>query len=126
MADLGSDFAGISDIDANLSSVSGRRCLAEALATRLSTVRGGLLGDPSYGDSLLFRLNAPVSEVLLARRIEKECLKDERVADVFASVTYSAATASASIILTITDDDGPFELVLEVSQLTVELLTQVF
>jgi hypothetical protein len=114
VADLGSDFSGILDIDPALTVVSGTRCLAEALARRLTTPKGRLLGDPDYGHDLRQYLNAAIVDTAqIANAIEIECLKDERVQGVTASVTFDAATQTitASIIVKISDDESfPFTL----------------
>lgn len=88
MASLGTDFAGIDDLDADLSLVSDEEGHAQAIATRLTTDRGGLFYDRSYGLNLNRFLNATVSDVgTLAARIEREALEDERTETASAEVT---------------------------------------
>jgi hypothetical protein len=126
VADLGSDFSGILDIDPALTVVSGPRCLAEALARRLTTPKGRLLGDPDYGHDLRQYLNAAIVDTAqIANAIEIECLKDERVQGVTASVTFDAATQTitANIIVKISDAESfPFTLAVGEASAAITLL----
>jgi hypothetical protein len=104
--------------------VSGRRCLGEAIARRLQTPRGGLIDDPNYGFDLSGELNDDVTQEDVARMsssIEAECLKDERVFGATATVVFANGTLLVTIKLT--DSAGPFLLVLQVTSVTLELLT---
>jgi len=132
-ADLGSDFACIDDLDANLSVVEGRVGLAHAAVRRISTPQFGLHYDGNYGYDVRDELGKPQGQPnrLAAHRIESEVLKDERVADVGAKVEFVAVADSPDrandeldITISLTDDDGPFELTaaLSATGITVELL----
>ena len=131
MATLGTDFAGIDDIDADLSVTDGRIGLAQAIATRLGTPRFGLYYDGNYGYDLRSEIGKPqgAANRVTAHRIETETLKDERISDASASVEYvqvadapDQSNDTLTITLSITDDDGPFELVLSVDDVSVSLL----
>ena len=124
--DLGSDFAGVLDIDAALTVVSGWRNLGNALARRLTTANGALFYDPDYGYDLRSLLNAAVRDTAkIGARIIKEMLKDKRVQSATANVTFSGDTLVAHVGITPKGDDNPaFSLVMNVSQLTVETLLQ--
>lgn len=129
MSNLGSDFHCVDDIDANLSATtSGNRCLAENIARRISAARGSLFYDPNYGTDIRSRLNAAQRVEITASQIEAEALKDERVKDVAASVTFgeagSANEGTLQVELSLTASDGPFSLVLSVSNVTVQILEQ--
>lgn len=129
MSNLGTDFHCVDDIDANLSSVkSDRFCLAENIARRISTARGALFYDLNYGTDIRSRINAAQRVEITASQIEAEALKDERVQDAAASVVFGEVGTSnegtLTVSLTITASDGPFVLVLSVSNLTVEILEQ--
>ena len=120
---LGVDFSCIDDIDASLSLVDGRTCLGQAVARRITTPRGGLFYDSDYGiDIRDFIKQTGFSETQAARIIESEILKDERVNNVVANVTFNQLAEEVSIIITVTDEQGPFVLTVTVDNLTVELL----
>jgi hypothetical protein len=119
--EYGTDFACVEDLDAKLSLASGPRMVAEAVVRRLSTPRGGLWYDPAYGTDLRGYLNGASSRFRVASDVEREALKDERVAAAAASVTRSASTLSVAIELTL-ETGVTFDLTLSVSELTVELV----
>lgn len=123
--ELGIDVACILDADSTWSLVSGKANLARALARRLSTPRGGLFYAPDYGLDVRLYLHADLGAAELANlgpAIEDECEKDERVESCSADVSYSFETRVLTIKLAVTTAEGPFELILAVSQLTVEVL----
>lgn len=127
--DLGSDFACTTDLDANLSTVEGRRCLAEALARRLQTPRGMLWYDKHYGFDITAFVGSSVPEGVIKHGIRKECLKDERVLD--ASVELNTVETDGRIALapeiTVTDSTGgvfTFTATPSDKGLVVELLQQ--
>ena len=121
--EFGDDFAGVLDIGGTLAIVSGRRALAEALLCRLTTPHGSLFYDFEYGLDLRQFLSAPAPEPgLLEMQVRVECEKDERVESVDVEVTFLAETLT--VRLTVTDADGPFNLTIAVSQLTVEYLVE--
>jgi hypothetical protein len=133
MAELGTDFYCIDDLDANLSVVDGRVGLAQAAIRRISTPKFGLHYDGDYGYDVRDELGKPQGQHgrLSAHRIEIEVLKDERVNDAKAEVEFVAVADSAdqqndalTIDVKIADDDGPFELVAIVGSdgITMELL----
>lgn len=89
------------------------------------TPRGGLIRDPNYGFDLTQYLNGDLNAVDIAQMsagIEAECVKDERVLAASASVQLTGAGALI-VTITLTESDGPFSLVLAVSDVTVQLLT---
>jgi hypothetical protein len=124
--DLGSDFAGILDVDAALTVVSGWRNLGNALGRRLTTANGALFYDPDYGYDLRSLLNAALRNTThIASRIIQEMLKDTRVQKATAIVTFSGDTIVAHIGITPKGSDNPsFTLVMNVSQLTVDTVLQ--
>lgn len=124
--DLGSDFAGILDVDAALTVVSGWRNLGHALARRLTTANGALFYAPDYGYDLRSVLNAAIRDTTrIANRIIKEMLKDKRVKSATANVVFDGDTLTAHIGIVPKGNDNPsFSLVMNVSQLTVDTLLQ--
>lgn len=124
--DYGRDLGGVSDIDPTGLEVSGRTALAQAIARRLITPRGRLLDDANYGFDLTQFANddlAPSDYARIRAGIEAECLKDERIFAVTASVTLTANVLVVTVALT--DADGPFTLVLGVSSVTATILSTV-
>ena len=124
--DFGTDLSAVSDLEVTMREVSGRELLAQAIARRLQTPRGGgLFYDADYGyDVRQFVSGSTLPEGTIEAAIENEILKDERVADVQVDVRYFTANKNLKIYVAINDGDGPFDLVLDVSDVTVELLTE--
>ena len=115
MASLGTDFACIEDLDADLSLVSDEEGHAQAIARRLITDRGGLFYERSYGRNLKRYLNATVSDVgTLQAQIEREALEDERTLTAKATVTLASRTLTT--LLRIRSVTGrAFQLAFDVS-----------
>lgn len=121
--DLGTDISCIVDLDANLTVVSGRLALAQAVARRWLTVPGSLWYAPTYGAGLLTALSGSVQSVdEWSRRLESEALKDERLLECTAAVAF--ANEQLSVRGRLVDADGPFSLTLDVSNLTVNILVE--
>ena len=124
---LGVDFSCIDDIDPSLTLVDGREGLAQSVARSISTPRGGLFYDSNYGSDVRGRINRPVDDTITGRLVEAEAIKDERVADVAANVTFVEATGDLTISITLEDEAGPFDLVNTISPtgtITVALLNE--
>jgi hypothetical protein len=126
MAELGSDFAAVEDVDANLTVVSGRVAFAQAIARRLLAPAGSLFYDPDYGFGLSGYLNAIIVGTTgqIESGIERECFKDERTKDVTAEVTFDESAKALAARVDLTDAAGPFALTLNVSALSTEVLLE--
>lgn len=125
MTDFGVDLAALPDLDPLFSLVSGRAVLLEAIARRLRTPRGALFYDPEYGLDLTGYVNESLSRadaLALEAALAAECRKDERIRAAGASVAFEPATRTLRITVRLFDDAGPFELVLSVDRVTVQLL----
>jgi len=124
MSDLGSDFSCFPDMSPTRKVVSGERCLAEHLASRLETPRGGLFYDPDYGTDLRAYVNrSGVTKYQLTQDIQTECQKDERVDSVTVDVTITNTTITAFISVQPENPEiKPFDLTVAVSSLTVDLI----
>jgi phage baseplate assembly protein W len=126
MADvLGTDIGCYPDLDSSGALVSGRTMLAQALARRLTTPRGGLFYDTNYGTDLRLYLNEGMTNEAQSRikaAVESECLKDERVSACSAEVSFSLQTQLLKVSISVDTKAGPFSLTLAVSSLTVDLL----
>jgi hypothetical protein len=132
-ATLGSDFSCVDDIDANLTVVSGARCLGEAAARRIGTPRGGLFYDKDYGYDMRNQLHRVPLPRNAAAQGEAEVLKDERVRDVRMAVEWIPSNEarsdqvpdSLSIELHLQTALGPFDYTLDIDDLTGAVLTEV-
>lgn len=125
MADLGLTISCLGDLDPSFAMVSGRRGLAQEIANRLISPRGSYLPDPEYGFDVRAFLNESIGigEIFrIESGVESEALKDERVDDADATVTYIESSASLRIELRLVDGQGPFDLVISIDALTVDLL----
>ena len=124
--DFGLDIAGVYDFDKSLTTVTGQRAVAEAVARRLITPRGGLFYDPNYGYDVRLLLNNSMlqSDVYaVTAAIEAECEKDERVYDAQVSIKTTASLETLLISIKLQTSAGPFLLTLSVSNVTVDILT---
>jgi phage baseplate assembly protein W len=122
---LGVDISCYPDLDAGFALVSGYTALGQALARRLETPRGGLFYDPDYGTDVREMVNDAATSAFAQQRqqqIEAEALKDERVGTATATVTYSPATSTAAVKLTVDTAVGPFTFVLAVTQISIAVL----
>lgn len=118
--DLGTDIDCADDHGMSFGVATGRKNLANALARRLMTPRGGLFYDPDYGLDVRAYLNAAITDAKLAelaQAIEAECRKDPRVQDVSAAVSVdrTSVTRGLKLKLAIEDADGPFTDILTIS-----------
>lgn len=126
--DYGLDLACTSDILPNAGEVSGLDNLTQALYRRLITARGGLIDDPAYGfdtTTLVDEAQTRRQVAMIASQIDGELTKDERVrrsqtTGEFVQTSLSSGKYIATI--EITTADGPFQMVMAVSRVTVELL----
>jgi hypothetical protein len=125
--DFGTDISCIGDLDPNFNLVSGVACLAQDLAHRLQTPRGGLPYDAGYGFDTRALLNESTSSTSLAawrHSIEAQCLQDERVDSCSATLVFAGQNNSLAITLDVdTSEANSFVLVLGVNSLTVSILS---
>lgn len=125
MIDLGTDIntPDAADLDPYFSTVSGWRCLAQALGRRLVTPRGSLIDDPAYGYDLRSRLADVITTADLAQLggiVKREFEADERVERADVTVTYTAS--ALRVVSQITTATGTMRLVLAVSSVTTDIL----
>lgn len=122
--DYGTTFACATDFTPQMSTVSGLRAVAEAVARRLQTDRGALWYDLDYGTNITRFVNAAVPLSSIETMVENEAIKDERVNDCTCEATQ--IDMSLSLRIQLEADEGPFEFVLSVSELTVSILWGAF
>lgn len=119
---LGSDISGVLDIDSALSTVSGRRALAEAILRRLNTPRGNLPDDPTYGFDLKSIIGTSLRPSVIEQRVVAQVIAEEEVEDVRVRVTSSAAEEEIQIDIIVTDAEGEFEFTVLFSALTLDVI----
>lgn len=124
MADYGTDLSALPDLSFNLQ--SGSANLAEAIARRLVTPRGGLFYDPSYGLDLRQYLGEALTDEVryeIETLVGAECEKDERILSARATLIDGPPQArSLQVAVELETADGPFRFVLSINGVTVEVL----
>lgn len=94
--------------------VRGRLALAQRLLRRLTTPRGRFVYWPDFGYDVRTALLSKKTPDQIGSDVEAECLKDEQVEQVTATVTINGT--GASIRLAVADADGEFEFTLTIDQ----------
>lgn len=124
--DLGTDINLVTDLAGVWGLALGPTNLINALLRRLSTPRGGLFYDPDYGYDLMSQVNSAITESdieTMNGSIVDELRKDSRVLSVTVGLVFTFATKTLQVTISIETADGPFDLVLAASAVTVELLS---
>ncbi len=127
-ADYGTDMFGVDDLDELGRDVTGVTVLRQALARRLITPRGWLLDDPNYGLDVRTYLSDSVDAAKLMQiqqSVRAELLKDQRVLTCTVVATMSGSPSARSVRLVVDGEgrQGPYDLVVEVSKVTAQLLS---
>ena len=124
VTDYGQDFSLVDDLDTTLGVVSGKRVVAEAIARRLITPTGRLIGDANYGYDLNQWCGADVGprdidEIQASCAQEAE--KDERVRSASCTATLASEVLTVTLAAVLIGGET-FSLTLAVSAVSVELL----
>lgn len=132
MADIyGSDLStfagpdGTPDIDPLFRPITGPRVVLEAVARRLMTPRGTMPGAPNYGFDLMGLLGKKMTRVEIERAkrdIEAEANRDERVESAKVVEFVETSKNKFRLRLSVTLAEGPFTLVLSITDVSVQLL----
>ena len=125
---LGSDFAGIDDIDANLSYLEGedpeKLAYVQAIARRYETAHGGLWYDQNYGLDIRTFLVDAIPTNVAEGAIAGEAYKDERTSKALCTITVDPVTSDWSIALKVSTSDGDtYQLTFSADPTKVSLLT---
>lgn len=124
--DYGRDLTCTYDLDPMMLEIDTQRLISERVLRRLTTARGGCIDAPNDGYDLRGELSREVTQSTLVQikaKIRSEVLKEEEVTDCkVTAISYNNGTRTLSASLLITSGDGPFPLVLSVSDVTVSLL----
>ncbi len=122
--DFGSCWSCVSDLTMPSTMATGFQVVAEAIARRWQTPRGGLIDDPNYGYDLSDFVNDDLSKEELANIAHQagaEAEKDERVLSCEVTVTFVTG-GLLTVTGKVTTTQGPFALVVSVDQVSVSLL----
>lgn len=127
MTNYGSDVSTFPVTDMTGRTIVGPRVVAEMLLRRYTTRAGKLRYAPDFGRDVRDLLNADLDETDLRFEealLEREGLKDERIADLDVTLTLDARTSTLRIRADgfLSDGGEPFAYVLEVSALTAKIL----
>lgn len=123
--DFGQDIDATFDLNPFLQLIGGLANLGQALVHRLSTPRGALPYDANYGYDIRDLLNetmTPAKQAQAQADVQGECRKDERVLS--AAVAFQFINNALTLFINVLTSSGPFNLVLRVTAVTVELLQQ--
>jgi hypothetical protein len=124
--DFGTDFDFLSDLNPNLTMVSGLAVLGQDILHRLETPRGGLFYDPDYGTDVRAYLNGKMTPQVLSRmqsEVQAELGKDERFLSTSAKFQFVPQTNTLTLNLAVVTAQGPFTLVIEITNVTITLLS---
>lgn len=127
--DFGTTVSCTFDIDPAGLLITGRRVLSEALIRRILTPRGRLLSDPNYGFDLAGAINNDMSAAdanEVGANMDQEFTKDERVVSSTTIASFNQTTGVLTTSTTIDDGQGPFPLVLSVSNYLLSILSPSF
>ena len=127
--DLGIDWSCEQDIDPFGRTVKGLPTVRQACVRRLSSRLGSLLGDPLYGTDLQVLLGeAGTTRTMAASvtaRIRSQLVRDERVLAVLVKrADYSQATKRLDVSLTVTTEEGPFDLVFALTSEGIQIISE--
>ncbi|HEX2863994.1 MAG TPA: hypothetical protein VHN99_05465 [Deinococcales bacterium] len=118
----GTDLTALPDL--NFGTTTGPENLRHAILRRLTTPRGGLITDETYGLDVRAWQNEGMTEEQqfeLVTLVAAECEKDPRVLSAVATWTTGDST-SGLLKVTLTTTDCPVPLTLPVSAVTLEVL----
>lgn len=104
----------IDDFLPTMPAIRGREALMHRLARRLTTPRGRFIYWPDFGYDIRTALLSKKTPDQIANDVEAECLKDEQVEQVVATVSIDGT--AAVIRLAVADADGPFEFTLTITE----------
>jgi phage baseplate assembly protein W len=122
----GTDCYALTDLDPSFLLVSGQEAVAQAIARRLQTPAGGLLGDPAYGYDLRGLVNTARSSAELQAiraEVEAQCLLDQRVDSADVTLSVDSGVCTIVIELYLVEGETP-TLTFEISSTNMSLVYQ--
>lgn len=123
---LGTDINLVSDLAPVWGLATQGTNLANAILRRLTTPRGGLFYDLNYGYDVMALLNSAMgpTELSAARgAITSEARKDPRVLSATVDLSFTRSTKTLSISIGLITAEGPFDLVLLATDVSVSVLS---
>jgi hypothetical protein len=126
------DGVGAPDLDPFFTEIDGAEAVGQAVALRCYCPRfpavGHLIGAEDDGmylpDFVQSKMDARTSGIV-KQLVRAQALKDERVGSAKVNVTTDLSTQTMTVEINgTTSDDEPFELVLSVDDVTVEMLNE--
>lgn len=126
VTDYGTDIDLSTSLPRVFAIVSGQRNVANAYARRLQCQRTGLITDPNYGYDVRPFCNITLTPAALAElqsNMVAEGLKDERIQEIAVNLVPPPSLLGKMLAhVTITTADGPFDLILAISEVSVDVL----
>jgi hypothetical protein len=125
MTDYGSDFAGVTDLDPQMTALDGAsgKSLTQALARRFDCPRRGLFYDQTYGLALSQFVLDIIDPKVAEQAIISEALKDERVARCLCAITPQLDGSWKIQINPQTESGATYSLVFTASATNVTLIS---
>ncbi len=121
----GSDFAGVTDLDARWTFLEGEKdealAFVQAVARRYVTPRAGNPWDAAYGLDLRSFVSDTASPAFVQQAINAEARKDERVSDCSSTIVVSGDSWTVQIRCT-SSTGATYAFTLAVSKVSVTLL----
>lgn len=117
-----SDVSTFPALDPFFRPLSEGEAVAQCIMRRCMTPRGKLSFHPDEGDDLRELLNGVVDLALLEQmkaRIRAQALRDERVVDASAEVSFDTDTEEVTVALNYQTGEGPFLLSMVITALDV-------
>jgi hypothetical protein len=123
--DYGTDISCVFDVDANLSTVGGRLRLAQAVARRWLETPGGLFYSETYGGGLFTYLSGALIDTdEMGSRLEDQAREEDGIEDCAVDITFIASERKLVVNGVLTDGDGPYTFVLNITQVSWQLLVE--
>lgn len=102
--------------------VSGVRALAERLLRRITTSKGMFEWWPNDGYDARDALLSKIPPWKIKAAIENECMKDEQVVSIVATVTVSADGRTMTVLLNVTTEQGDYDFTMGITQAAATLI----
>ncbi len=124
----GTDLSCVTDVTERMSEVDPAKptAVGQAVVRRYITPRGGLIDDANYGFDLRGYVNHGTTQetiTQLSGQIRAEAVKDERVEDAVAELSFDTRMMSVALTLTLSDPAAtPYEMVFFVTADGVQLI----
>jgi hypothetical protein len=125
--DFGTDLWCIDDFDPRMPDVTGRTVAIQRMVRRLFTPRGSTPDCPNDGIDVrdFLNLGSSLTAAQIQGIIAGELQKEDACLSALVTVTFAGPLSRRTMSVVVKGElsDGPFDLVLAVSSLTVELLS---